>query len=96
MEKFKKMKSIKQILILSFTLLLLSVSAANLIIGLISANNSINITVKDDMKSIGTTAEIAIQASMEKYKVMVSSIASQSFIGDPKLTPEEVIKIWRD
>ena len=86
------MKSIKQILILSFTLLLLSVSAANLIIGLISANNSINITVKDDMKSIGTTAEIAIQASMEKYKVMVSSIASQSFIGDPKLTPEEVIK----
>lgn len=92
MEKFKKMKSIKQILILSFTLLLLSVSAANLIIGLISANNSINITVKDDMKSIGTTAEIAIQASMEKYKVMVSSIASQSFIGDPKLTPEEVIK----
>ena len=92
MEKFKKMKSIKQILILSFTLLLLSVSAANLIIGLISANNSINITVKDDMKSIGTTAEIAIQASIEKYKVMVSSIASQSFIGDPKLTPEEVIK----
>lgn len=92
MEKFKKMKSIKQILILSFTMLLLSVSAANLIIGLISANNSINITVKDDMKSIGTTAEIAIQASMEKYKVMVSSIASQSFIGDPKLTPEEVIK----
>ena len=92
MEKFKKMKSIKQILILSFTILLLSVSAANLIIGLISANNSINITVKDDMKSIGTTAEIAIQASMEKYKVMVSSIASQSFIGDPKLTPEEVIK----
>ena len=92
MEKFKKMKSIKQILILSFTLLLLSVSAANLIIGLISANNSINITVKDDMKSIGTTAEIAIQASIEKYRVMVSSIASQSFIGDPKLTPEEVIK----
>ena len=92
MEKFKKMKSIKQILILSFTLLLLSVSAANLIIGLISANNSINITVKDDMKSIGTTAEIAIQASMEKYKVMVSSIASQSFIGDPNLTPEEIIK----
>ena len=86
------MKSIKQILILSFTLLLLSVSAANLIIGLISANNSINITVKDDMKSIGTTAEIAIQASIEKYRVMVSSIASQSFIGDPKLTPEEVIK----
>ncbi|NCB70776.1 MAG: methyl-accepting chemotaxis protein [Clostridia bacterium] len=86
------MKSIKQILILSFTLLLLSVSAANLIIGLISANNSINITVKDDMKSIGTTAEIAIQASMEKYKVMVSSIASQSFIGDPNLTPEEVMK----
>ena len=92
MEKFKKMKSIKQILILSFTLLLLSVSAANLIIGLISANNSINITVKDDMKSIGTTAEIAIQASMEKYKVMVSSIASQSFIGDPSLTQEEVMK----
>ena len=92
MEKFKKMKSIKQILILSFTMLLLSVSAANLIIGLISANNSINITVKDDMKSIGTTAEIAIQASMEKYKVMVSSIASQSFIGDPSLTQEEVMK----
>lgn len=92
MEKFKKMKSIKQILILSFTLLLLSVSAANLIIGLISANNSINITVKDDMKSIGTTAEIAIQASIEKYKVMVSSIASQSFIGDPSLTQEEVMK----
>ena len=92
MEKFKKMKSIKQILILSFTLLLLSVSAANLIIGLISANNSINITVKDDMKSIGTTAEIAIQASIEKYRVMVSSIASQSFIGDPSLTQEEVMK----
>ena len=86
------MKSIKQILILSFTLLLLSVSAANLIIGLISANNSINITVKDDMKSIGTTAEIAIQASIEKYRVMVSSIASQSFIGDPSLTQEEVMK----
>ena len=86
------MKSIKQILILSFTMLLLSVSAANLIIGLISANNSINITVKDDMKSIGTTAEIAIQASIEKYRVMVSSIASQSFIGDPSLTQEEVMK----
>ena len=86
------MKSSKQSGILSFTLLLLSVSAANLIIGLISANNSINITVKDDMKSIGTTAEIAIQASIEKYRVMVSSIASQSFIGDPSLTQEEVMK----
>ena len=52
MEKFKKMKSIKQILILSFTLLLLSVSAANLIIGLISANNSINITPRFYVQSI--------------------------------------------
>ncbi|WMJ22442.1 methyl-accepting chemotaxis protein [Paludicola sp. MB14-C6] len=86
------MKTIKQKIILSISLLLIGVSIASLVIGILCSYNSIEITVDDDLKSIGTIAEIAIQNSIEKNKEIIKAIATQSYIGDERLSQKELIE----
>ncbi len=87
-----KMKTIKQKMMISISSLLVAVSIVSLITGIFCTNTSISITVNDDLKSIGQIADVAIKTSLEKYSVLIESIASQEYIGDPNVSQEKLLE----
>ncbi|MFZ2540012.1 MAG: methyl-accepting chemotaxis protein [Oscillospiraceae bacterium] len=86
------MKTIRKRMMTSIASLLIGVSIISLVVGLICTYKSITVTVNDDLKSIGQVAEVAIQASLEKYEIIIKGIANQAYLGDPNVSQEQLIK----
>lgn len=84
-------KSLKSRLIVSCTLLLVVTVIANLIVGIVTSTNGITQTVEQDMKSVGSMAEVAIANSLDKIKLGVSAIGTLDYIGNPLFSQQEVL-----
>lgn len=75
-------KSLKAKLIVSTTMVLVITVIVNLVIGILTSKASITDNVKQDLRSVGTMAEVAISNSLEKIKLGVNSAGSLEYIGD--------------
>ncbi len=87
-----RLKTIRQRMMIGIAALLIGVSITSLVTGIFCTYKGIEITVHDDLKSIGQVAEVAIQASLEKQKIIIESVASQMYLGDPNITREQLLE----
>lgn len=80
-------------MLVSIGLLLVGVLVVTLLTGMLCSYKSIKQTVQDDIKSIGVVTQTAVEKSIEKYKIIIEGVAAESFIGDPKITNEQLLSI---
>lgn len=78
-----RFKSLKTKLIVCTTAIVCVTAVLNLIIGIMASTKSITENVQNDLHSIGTMAETAIDSSLNKMKLGIQFVAKTDLIGNP-------------
>lgn len=81
----KGFKSLKSRLIVSCTAIMIITVVANFVIGIATSKASIEQNVKQDLRSVGSMAEVAVSNSLDKLKFGVQCIAAMDQLGDPSI-----------
>lgn len=90
MNRFKSLK----MKLITFTVAIVFLTAMlNLVIGIYSSYQGITQNVNSDLKSIGQTAQVAIDSSLEKMKANIQIVAGSDEIGKQGENPSEVLKM---
>lgn len=90
MNKFKSLK----MKLITFTVAIVFLTAMlNLVIGIYSSYQGITQNVNSDLKSIGQTAQVAIDSSLDKMKANIQIVAGSDEIGKQGENPAEVFKM---
>lgn len=88
-----KFKSLKTKLIVCTTIIVCLTAILNLIVGIVTSKKSITQNVESDLQSIGQTAEIAINSSLDNIKLGVQSIAKLDIIGKYSATESAILRM---
>ena len=87
-----RFKSLKNKLIVCTIAIIFVTAVLNLIVGIYSSYTSITQNVRNDLKSISQTAEVAINTSLTNMKENIQSVAQSSDIGNADITQPELMK----
>lgn len=90
------MKTIKSKIIVYVTTVILILSIANLITGILTSYNGLTKSVLDDLKSIGLMADIGISESLEKLKIEIEAVATTEIIGNITTSSSQWLKALED
>lgn len=89
----KRFKSLKKKLIVCIVGIICITSILNLAVGIYASYKGITKNVESDLKSIGQTATIAIDTSLNNMKVNIQSVAESSDIGKQDVSPADLLKM---
>lgn len=90
------MKTIKSKIIVYVTIVILVLSIANLITGILTSYNGLKRSILDDLKSIGLMADIGISESLEKLKIEIEATATTEIIGNITTSSSQWLKALED
>ncbi|WP_243112602.1 methyl-accepting chemotaxis protein [Caproiciproducens sp. NJN-50] len=89
----KRFKSLKKKLIVCIVGIIFVTSVLNLAVGIYASYKGITKNVESDLKSIGQTANIAIDTSLNNMKLNIRSVAESSEIGKSGVSPSDLLKM---
>jgi methyl-accepting chemotaxis protein len=88
-----RFKSLKKKLIVCIVGIVLVTAILNLAVGIFASYKSITKNVESDLKSIGETAQIAIDTSLSNMKINIQSVAETNEIGKPGVSQSELLNL---
>ncbi|HAH77907.1 MAG TPA: hypothetical protein DCL64_00115 [Ruminococcaceae bacterium] len=86
-----RFKSLRKKLITCTVAIIVLTALLNLAVGVYSSYQGITQDVRDDLQSIGETAQVAIGSSLDKMKADIQTVAISDEIGKPGVGRAELL-----